>query len=72
MTRSPKHTAKEAQFDHEGWLAAALIDLKVNPYDLLWHYLWAAFLRHGAVSTTAEYLNVQRRTVQRVLDQKRK
>ena len=68
---SPKLETAQANFDHEAWLADAIVDLKVNPYELIWHYLWAALLRHGTLSDAARITSTPRRTVQRILSTRR-
>lgn len=54
--------------NHIEIISAALVDFNVNPYRILWHYLWAAFKHYdGNISLTGERLSLPRRTVQRKL-----
>jgi ActR/RegA family two-component response regulator len=54
-------------------LTAAIINFDVNPYRLMWLYVWGAFEHHGdKVIVAAERLDTPRSTIQRIMHQKRR
>lgn len=56
----------------EAMVRSAAATLTLNPYQLVWHYCRAALHRHqGNVSATARDLRMHRRTLQRILSQRR-
>lgn len=56
----------------EAMVRSAAATLTLNPYQLVWHYCRAALDKHqGNVSATARALGMHRRTLQRILTQRR-
>ena len=66
----PERVSSLTAEEHIDIIHAALLDCKMNPYDLLRHYVHAALKTHGTVSAAARAVGIPRKTMQRILEKR--
>lgn len=66
----PERVSSLTAEEHIEIIHADLLDCKMNPYDLLRHYVHVVLKTHGTVSAAARAVGLPRKTMQRILEKR--